>query len=162
MTRKALAPLAPDPVADLTAGAPLTPAAKGDAAPTGDVTGIHHLRLLHHPHLEGAGPPLVPGPAPTLVATGFPRVVAAVTTAEMAAAATLHRAATGPALAPTAARPRQTGTHIADARGPAPGLPAVGAGTGGLRAGSDAGFPDPRPEPTEAAQDPGLEDAPSV
>lgn len=138
----------------MEAAALLTLSATGGVAATGDATGLHLLQ--HHLH-PTAGPPLIPGPALTLVATDVPPAVAVTTIRDMAAAAAPHHAATGPSLAPTAAHPRRTGTRVADDTGPAPGLPAVGASTGGLLAGSDAGYPE-----SEAAQGPDRQDALSV
>ncbi len=150
----------------MTAAAPLTPTPTGDVAATGDVTGLHLLHLPRHRLHPAAGPPLIPGPALTHVATDAPPAVAVTTIADMAAPVAPHHAATGPGLAPTAARPRRTHTPVADATGPAPGpipgLPAVGACTGGLRAGLNASLPDPHPEATEAAQSPDRQDALSV
>lgn len=131
------------------AGAAALPSPAGDAASTGDVTDLRRLRLA-------AGLPLIPGPALTPVATDAPPAVAATTTRDTATAAT------GPAPTPTAAHPPQTGTRVAGTTGPAPGLPLVKADTGGWRAGSAAGRPDPHPEPTGAGQSPSPRDALSV
>lgn len=137
------------------AAAPPSPA--GDVAATGDVTDLQRLRLA-------AGPPLIPGPALTPVATDAPPAVAVTTTRDMAvdAIAAPRHAATGPALTPTAARPPQTGTRVAETAGPAPGLPPVKADAGGWRARSAAGRPDPHPEPTGAGQSLNLRAALSV
>lgn len=139
MTRTALPHLAPAPQAAVAAAAPPALAATGGAPATGGVTGLHHLHRLHRLHHlhPAAGPPLDRGPALTLAATDVPPAVAVIATTDitMAAAAGPHHAATEPTLAPTAARPHQTGTPIVDAigpvPGPAPGLTAVGTGTGG-------------------------------
>lgn len=166
LTRKAPLQLAPDPDPDpaaaaVTADAPMAQVAPmaqtttGDVVTTGDVTGHHHLHPAAGP-LLAAGPPLAAGPALTLVATDLSHAVAVRTITDMAVAADLHHDATGPALVLSAARPHQTGTLATDATGPAPGLPAVGAGTGGLQ----VGFP--HIKHIEVTQGPDLQGIPST
>jgi len=125
LTRTALPHLGPDPEAAVTAMVPLPLSATGDGVATGGDTGLH--LLLQHLLHPAASLPLVPGPALTLVATDVPPAVAVTTIAVMAMAATAapHHSTTGPTLAPTAARPRQTGTHVVDTTGPAPDLQVV-------------------------------------
>lgn len=157
MTRTALPHLAPDPKAAVTAAIPLPLAATGDAAATGDGTG---LILLQHPLHPAAGLPLTPGPALTRVATDVPPAVGVTTIADLAVAATdaPHQGTIGPTLAPTAAHPHQTGTRVVDATGPAPSLQAIGEDTGGLGVRLDVGFPDLHPEPTGSAPGPVRQD----
>lgn len=166
LTRKAPLQLAPDPDPDpaaaaVTADAPMAQVAPmaqtttGDVVTTGDVTGHHHLHPAAGP-LLAAGPPLAAGPALTLVATDLSHAVAVRTITDMAVAADPHHDATGPALVLSAARPHQTGTPATDATGPAPGLPAVGAGTGGLQ----VGFP--HIKHIEVTQGPDLQGIPSA
>lgn len=119
LTRTVLPHLGPEPEPAVTAAVPLALAATGDGVATGDGTG---LLLQHHLH-PAAGLPPAPGPALTLVATDVPPAVAVTTIADMAVAAT---AAPHPGTTrPTLARPRQTGTHVVGATGPAPGLQVV-------------------------------------
>lgn len=154
MTRTALPPPAPDPLA----APPLALTITGDVAATGDITDLH---LPHHLH-QAAHPPLAPDPALTLVATGNPQNADVLTTADMVVVVTAapDRVTTELILAPTAAHPPETHTLTADATSPvlglAPGLPATGAETGDPQASSDADFLDPQPDPTGTGQDPGL------
>lgn len=121
MTRTARLYLTPahDPEAAAVAEAPLGLVATGDAAATGDATGLQN-RL--HP---AAGPPLAADPALTLAATDHLPAVAVTTIVDMAVAADPRHATTEPGLVPTADHLCQTGTRVAGATGPAPSLPAV-------------------------------------
>lgn len=131
----------------MAVAAPPSLTTTGSLCSAGDVIGPHQLR--RHP---GAGRLLVPGPALALAAIDLHHAVAVTTTKDTAGSITSDLVCTvsEPTPAPSAVHLHQTGTLTADPIGPAPDQTAEG--IGGWSTDVKAGFLDPQPAVTEAAQ----------